>query len=143
MGDGFAEVHSAPPYGHSTVCAALPEGASSVGSPRELVDLLRRIAAECPRPVIATVVRADGDQLSVGLGRAASFLTYIPSDNDPPYFSVVGTETDGEVCFDYAGEPSFYAARNTVPFEVALVVACRFAESSGLPLPDLVAWEVT
>ena len=143
MGERFAEVLAAPPYGHSTVCAALSDGASSVGSPRELVELLRRIAAECPRPVIATVVRADGDQLSVGLGRPVSFLTYVPADNDPPYYSVVGADADGEVCFDYAEEPSFYAARNTVPFEVALEVACRFAQSSGLPLPDLVAWEDT
>ena len=121
----------------------MPYGAKSVGSPQELVDLLRRIAAECPRPVIATVVRADGDQLSVGLGRPVSFMTYIPADNDPSYYSVVGAEADGEVCFDYAEEPSFYAARNTVPIEIAREVACRFAQSSGLPLPDLVAWEDT
>ncbi len=141
MGERFAEVVAAPPDGHSAVCAALPGDAATVGSATELVALLRRVAAECPRPVIATVVRADGDQLSVGLGRAVSFLTYIPADNDPPYFSVVGAEVDGDVCFDYASEPTFYAARNTVPFEVALDVACRFAASCGLPLPDVVAWE--
>jgi hypothetical protein len=141
MGGGFAEVVAARPFGCSAVCPSLPDGAASVGSPGELVALLRRVAAECPRPLIVTVVRADGDQLSVGLGRPVSFLTYIPAHDDPPYFSVVGVEADGEVCFDYAGEPTFYAARNTVPFEVALDVACRFAASGGLPLPDVVAWE--
>ena len=141
MGEHFADVVAAPPYGHSAVCTALSDGAASVGSLGELIALLRRVAVECPRPVIATVVRADGDPLSIGLGREASFLTYIPADNDPPYFCVVGAEADGEVCFDYAGEPSFYAARNTVPFEVALDVVSRFATSCGLPLPDVVAWE--
>jgi hypothetical protein len=141
MDEPFAEVVAAPPDGYAAVCPSLPDGAASVGSPGELVALLRRVAAECPRPVIATVVRADGDTLSVGLGRPVSFLTYIPADNDPPYFSVVGEESDGEVCFDYASEPTFYAARNTVPFEVALDVACRFAATRGLPLPDVVAWE--
>ena len=32
---------------------------------------------------------------------------------------------------------------NTVPFEVALELACRFARSTGLPLPELAAWEET
>lgn len=85
---------------------------------------------------------ADGDLLSVGLGRPRSFLTYIPADGDPPYFSVVDESAgDGEVCFDCNGEPSFYAAHNTVPFPLALEVACQFASSTGLPLPELVAWE--
>jgi hypothetical protein len=70
-------------------------------------------------------------------------VTYIPEDGNPPYFSVVG---DGpkheEVNFDFNSESSFYSARNTVPFELALEVVCLFAQSSGLPLPDLVEWEV-
>jgi hypothetical protein len=142
VGERFAEIVAAPADGHKEVCASLPEGYSEVGSPDELRHQLRRIATECPRPLLAEVVRADGDRLSVGLGRPRSFLTYIPADGDPPYFSVVGDALEGEeVCFDCNGEPSFYSARNTVPFEMALEVACRFAESSGLPLPGLVVWE--
>jgi hypothetical protein len=141
MGRRSCKVLAAPPYGHSAVCAALPKGAASVSAQGELVALLRRLAVECPRPVVAHIVRADGDQLCIGLGRAVSILNYIPADNNPPYYEVVGEPAGGEVCFDYAEEPTYYAARNTVPFEVALQVACRFAGSSGLPLPDLVAWE--
>jgi len=124
------------------VCASLPDGRTEVESPEELRRWLRRIAAECPRPLLAEVVRTDGDRLSVGLGRPRSFLTYIPADGDPPYFSVVGDASEGEeICFDCNGEPSFYSARNTVPFEEAMEVACRFIGSSGLPLPAEVAWE--
>ena len=142
MGEQFAEIVAAPAYGHKLVCASLPDGCTEVASPDDLRQWLRRIATECPRPLLAEVVRADGDRLSVGLGCPRSFLTYIPADGDPPYFSVLDEAAgDGEVCFDCNGEPSFYAARNTVPFAVALEVASRFAASGGLPLPDLVAWE--
>jgi hypothetical protein len=138
----FAEIVAVPADGHKVVCASLPDGCIEVESPEELKRWLRQISAECPRPLLAEVVRADGDRLSVGLGRPCSFLTYIPADGNPPYFSVVGGAPEGEeVNFDCNGESSFYSARNTVPFEVALEVACRFAQSSGLPLPELVAWE--
>lgn len=142
MVERFAEIVAVPADGHALVCASLPGGGTSVGSAEELRWWLQLIAAECPRPLLAEVVRADGDRLSVGLGRSRSFLTYIPANGDPPYFSVVDESAgNGEVCFDCNGEPSFYAARNTVPFALALEVACRFASSAGLPLPELVAWE--
>lgn len=138
----FAEIIAAPAYGHKQVCASLPEGCTEASSPDELRQCLQRIAAEVPRPLLAEVVRADGDQLSVGLGRLRSFLTYIPENGAPPYFSVVDESVDDdEVCFDCNGEPSYYSARNTVPFEVALEVACQFAGQSGLPLPTSVVWE--
>lgn len=141
MGQRLAEVIAAPPYGYSEVSAALPSGAISVESPAELCALLQRIADSCPRPLIACVIRSDGDQLCIGLGRPVSHLNYIPADNDPPYYEVVGAESDGEVCFDYAGEPTYYATRNTVPLAVALKVASEFAQAKGLPLPALVEWE--
>jgi hypothetical protein len=142
VGERFAEIVAAPAYGHSLICASLPDGRTEVASPSELQRWLRLIAGECPRPLLAEVVRADGDGLSVGLGLPRSFLTYIPADGNPPYFSVIDDSAgDGEVCFDCNGEPSFYATRNTVPFELALDVACRFVLSAGLPLPELVAWE--
>jgi hypothetical protein len=142
MGERFAEIVAAPAEGHKIVCISLPHGCTEVCSPDELRRWLRRIAAEIPRPLLAEVVRADGDRLSIGLGRSRSFLTYVPEDGNPPYFSVVGdAPEEEEVNFDCNGESSFYSARNTVLFEVALEVACRFAQSTGLPLPDLVAWE--
>jgi Immunity protein Imm1 len=138
----FAEIVAAPADGYDVVCAALPGGYTEVGSPDELRRWLRQIAAECPRPLLAEVVRTDGDRLTIGLGRARSLLTYIPEDGDPPYFSVVGEAPEGEAMnFDCNRESSFYSARNTVPFDVALEVVCRFAESSGLPLPEMVVWE--
>jgi hypothetical protein len=142
MGKPFAAVVATPPHGRKSVCPSLPGGHAEVASPRQLERLLRRISAECCRPILAEVVRTDGDRLSVGLGRPRSFLTYVPEDGDPPYFSVVGdAPEDEDVCFDCNGEPSWYASRHTVPFELALKVVRRFAESSGLPLPDAVAWE--
>lgn len=138
----FAKIVAAPASGYKSVCASMPGGSVAIASTDELQCWLRRIAAECPRPLLVDIVRADGDRLSVGLGRTRSFMTYIPADGNPPYFSVVGDalETE-EVNFDYNGESSFYSARNTVPFEIALEVACRFAHGSDLPLPDLVRWE--
>jgi hypothetical protein len=139
----LAEVSASPPYGQVQVAAsdALPDGHAAVRTVEDLQKLLRAIAADCPRPVIVTVIRADGDMLSIGVGRPVSFLTFIPKDNMPPYFSVhVASNPEEEVCFDYNGEPSFYSARNTVPFELALEVVRRFVLSSGLPLPDLVPW---
>lgn len=88
------------------------------------------------------MVRAGGDVLSTGLGRPRSFVTYIPGHGNPPYFSVLDESAgEEEVRFDFSGEPTDYLARNTVPFAVALDVACRFAAEAGLPLPGLVAWE--
>ena len=142
MDQRFVEIVAAPAAGHKAVCASLPQGSIKVHSADELRRWLRRIAAECPRPLLAEVVRADGDRLSIGLGRPVSFLTYIPEDGNPHTSSVVGDgPEDEEVNFDCNGESSFYSARNTVPFEHALEVACRFAQSSGLPLPDVAAWE--
>lgn len=142
MTQPFAAIVAAPAYGYKHVCVSLPAGGARIASPEELQRWLRLIAIECPRPLLVEVIRADGDLLSVGLGAVRSFLTYIPAGGDPPYFSVVDESAgDGEVCFDCNGEPSFYAARNTVPFQMALEVACRFASSAGLPLPELVPWE--
>jgi hypothetical protein len=142
MPEWFAKISVAPAAGHKEVCASLPSGYTEVRSPGGLRYWLRLIAAECPRPLLANVIRTDGDVLSIGLGRPRSFLTYIPADGNPPYFSVVGDAPEGEeVNFDCNKESSFYSARNTVPFEVALEVVCRFAQSSDLPLPDLVEWE--
>ena len=142
MDEALAVVVAAPPDGYSEVCPALPDGSARVGSLDALEPLLRQVAAEVPRPVLATVIRGDGDQLSIGLGGPESFLTYVPKDGMPPYFNVLGDgPEDDEVCFDYNGEPSFYSASNTVSFELALEVARRFVMASGLPLPDLVAWE--
>ena len=138
----FAEIVAIPSHNHKQVCASLPDGRTEVASPDDLRHWLRKIAGECPRPLLVDVVRADGDRLSIGVGRLWSFLTYIAEDGDPPYFSVVGDAPEGEeINFDCNGESSFYSTRNTVPFELALDVACRFAASSGLPLPALVAWE--
>src|SRR5262249_36968825 len=140
MATPLAQVWASPPYGQVVLSSALPDGHTAVDTPDDLQRLLRAIAADCQRPVIATVVRPDGDMLSIGLGRPVSFLTFIPSDNMPPYFSVyVPANSEEEVCFDYNGEPSFYSSRNTVPFELALEVVERFVLSNGLPLPDLVA----
>ena len=141
MGARFAEIYAAPAYGHQQACASLPEGPTEVACRDELRQWLERIAAERPRPLLAEVIRSDGDRLSVGLGRLRSFLSYVAADGNPPYFSVVGDAQQGKVCFDRNGEPSYFAARDTVPFEVALEVACRFAQSRGLPLPELVEWE--
>lgn len=116
----------------------------TVASVEELQALLHQMAKECLRPVIATVVRADGDMLSIGLGRPISFLTYIPKDDKPPYLSVLGADrTGGEVCFDFNSEPTFFSKRNTVPFEIGLEVMRQFVLSAGLPLPDIVVWEPT
>ena len=68
----LAEIVAAPAYGHKRVCASLPEGCTAVGSSNDLRQWLRRIAAECPRPLLAEVVRTDGDLLSLGLGRPAA-----------------------------------------------------------------------
>jgi hypothetical protein len=142
VGDRFAEIVAAPESEHKYVCASLPDGHIEVDSPDELRFWLRRIATECPRPLLVEVVRADGDRLSVGVGRPRSFLTYIPADGNPPYLSVFDESAGSdEVCFDCNGEPSFYAARNTVPFELAVEVVTRFVVLRDLPLPDLVAWE--
>lgn len=125
MAEPFAKIIASPADGYDRVCASLPDGQAVVASPEELRAWLRRIAAECPRPLLADVVRPDGDRLSVGLGRPQSFLTYIPADDDPPYFSVLGDDpADEEINFDCNGESSFYSASNTVPFELALEVAC-------------------
>lgn len=138
----LAEIVAAPAYGRKKVCASLPEGRVEVTSARQLRHWLRRINSECPRPLLAEVVRADGDRLTVGLGRSRSFVTYIRADGNPPYLSVVSDRSDEEeIHFDCNGEPSYYSLRNTVPLGVALEVACQFAQSQGLPLPEVVDWE--
>ena len=138
----YAEIFAAPAYGHVHVCASLPNGSVDVHSASELRHRLEQIAGEVPRPLLAEVIRTDGDLLSIGLGAPRSFLTYIPSGGDPPYFSVLDESVDDrEVSFDCNGEPSFYSMRNSVPFQTALDVVCQFSEQRGLPLPTMVKWE--
>jgi hypothetical protein len=131
MGDPFA-----------AICAAPVVEYAEAGSDDELVALLRRIAADCPRPVLATIRRADGDTLSIGLGRPYSVLTYAAAGDEPPYLTSVGTAAPAErFRFDYLGEPSEFGRHNAVGVEEAFAVVREFVRSSGLPLPELVRWE--
>ncbi len=131
MSEPFAEVCASPVIEHATV-----------SSPDELETLLRRIAAECLRPLLATVRRRDGDMISIGLGRLFSVLTYAGADDEPPYLTSVGTVVPVErVRFDYLGEPSEFRRHNAVKVEEALAVIDAFVQSTGFPLPQLVGWE--
>jgi hypothetical protein len=126
----------------AAVCAAPVVDYAEVMSADELEALLRRIARECKRPVLATVRRADGDMLSIGLGRPFSVLTYVGADEDPPYLTSVGGAAPAErVHFDYHGEPSEFSRHNAVGTDEAFAVVRAFVQSSGLPLPQVVSWE--
>jgi hypothetical protein len=126
----------------AAVCAAPVVEYAEADSADDLVALLRRIASNCPRPVLATVRRADGDTLSIGLGRPYSVLTYAADGDEPPYLTSVGTVPPTErVRFDYLGVPSEFGRHNAVGVEDALAVVGVFVRSSGLPLPALVGWE--
>src|SRR5262245_58894307 len=91
----------------AAVCADPVLDSAEAGSAGQLEELLRGIAARCDRPVMASVRRRDGDVLCIGLGRPYSVLTYVPGDDNPPYFTSVGNLAPDEAAwFDYHGQPS-------------------------------------
>ncbi len=126
----------------AAVCAAPIVEYAEVGSADELEALLRRLAGECKRPVLATVRRVNGDMLSIGLGRPFGVLTYAGAGDEPPYLtSVGGTPPAERVRFDYHGEPSEFGRHNALGLDQAFDVVRAFIQSGGLPLPQFVGRE--
>ncbi len=115
-----------------------------VHSIADLEEALRRIAeaSDPDVPPLATVLRQDGDQLTIGLGRPFSVLTYIAQDLDPPYFTSLGNENArGGEDFYLQGHHTEFRRRSLIPPEDALEAVRRFVQSKGLPLPDNIRWE--
>jgi hypothetical protein len=112
-----------------------------VDSREQLARLLDRIAAESSRshpPLVQ--IGNEGGVLTIGLGAPVSTLNHVPPTGDPPYMICVG-DGDEEDLVDFFcfGHHSQYAARNTIPKELARAAALEYAESGMLP--DSVTWE--
>jgi hypothetical protein len=113
-----------------------------VDSPEQLARLLDRIAAESdPSHPPLVEIGNQGGVLTVGLGAPVSTLNHVPPSGDPPYMICVGDGNDeGLIDFFYFGHHSQFAARHTIPNELARAAALEYAESGRLP--ESVTWEV-
>jgi hypothetical protein len=72
-------------------------GLIAVDSTDDLIRELDAIAERCrDEPSLVTVIRRDGDALSIGLGRPCSVLSFVASHRDPPYYASVGHAASDE-----------------------------------------------
>lgn len=115
----------------------------AIDSADELIAALERIATDHPEDTpLVTVVRKDGDMLSIGLGRQYSVLSFVGASQDPPYFVSVGDiNPSGDVVFYFNGHYSEFPPHAAVSPAEALEAVRAFVASAGLPLPSNVSWE--
>lgn len=114
----------------------------SVESEDDLVEELSRLQVRFEsRPAIVDLTLADGQTLSVGLGREWSVLSLMP-DREPPYYASVGdNRASGSIWFDYFGSPSEFPMTQAVRGEVAIDAMRRFLATGGRPTNVL--WQTT
>ena len=90
-----------------------------IDSVRALDTLLDHLQGEAAvEPFMAEVTASSGDSLALGLGTAATVLSWVAASGEPPYFSSLGDETaDGVLVFRYAGSWSEYPASSAISYE--------------------------
>lgn len=119
--------------------------------------VLDQIAASCPEgePVLADVVRANGDRLAIGLGAAVLYpedddfvpdgpltvLSFVAADDNTPYDNSVSAEPfPSDLQFFYNGQDSEFDGRAAVPLADGREAIRRFV-TMGEGVPDNNGWE--
>lgn len=100
----------------------------------DLDDLLDNIhAAAVTAPVLVSVIRADGESLTIGLGRELSVLSHVPADLNPPYRASAG-DLEGEelVNYSFQGSYSEFPITDCVPIAKARFALREFATDGTL-----------
>ena len=100
----------------------------------ELDDLLDHIhASTVAAPVLVSVIRADGESLTIGLGRELSVLSHVPADMNPPYRASAGdVEGDELVSYSFQGSYSEFPMTDCVPLADARFALREFAANGTL-----------
>ncbi len=117
-------------------------------------------ARDAERPQFVELVLADGQTLGLGVGLDLTVLSYVPADNEPPYFvsraGAPADEADGDedgdadgdeddddddddLGFDYGGEWSEFPLGTAVPFDVGVDVFVEFLTTGARS--TLIEWE--
>ncbi len=114
----------------------------SLGALDETIDRLQRKAEEAS-PIIVEVQRADGEILSIGLGREEAVLSFTAASGNPPYYVSSSGWQAGEnediLDYDFYGHRAEIRRRYLVPMQQARD-ALRFFWETGERTKDII-WE--
>lgn len=93
-----------------------------------LNEALDAIANEHPNDdAILVNVYVEGDQMTIGLGRDVSVVSFTRGCGEPPYWMLGGAGTSG-VLFYYFGTWTEFEGGFVVPMEAARAAVARFVE---------------
>lgn len=103
----------------------------------ELLARLQTLA--CRHPFLIDLIASDGRSLVLGLGRDKAVLSLAGPEGSPPYFASIGDESaEGDMSFNYHGEPTDFRLCHVVPILAARMAATQFL--SEPELPEAVRW---
>lgn len=105
-----------------------------------LLDSLHERFRVSSTPTLVVVQLDNGDSLSIGLGLEMSVLDHVKADNDPPYYTSLGTSgNEGEISFLFGNQESEYSLGNAVTMDQARKALTYFCETGKLT--DALSWE--
>jgi hypothetical protein len=120
---------------------------------RLLDEIDQALPAEAP--VLVSVVRASGDSLAIGLGRAILYpedenadeppdltiLNYCSASGEgPSYTSRSDSPFEGDLSFFYLGQESEFDGSAAIAKDAARAAIRQFVSGTGLP--DSIDWEM-
>lgn len=117
-------------------------GRFTVNSIRELNELLDRESRRAERDeyfVLASIERAAGDMLLIGLGGEATSIEYYFGDGSDTSLGAVREGESEPVSFFAYGDESEYPPQCAIPIDVARQIIREYVEAGTLS--KLVQWE--
>lgn len=132
---------------------------TEVSTIADLDSLLDHLTAESPTeaPYLVTVIRANGDTLTIGLGtpllvdeagellpgsfeQPLTVISFVSQSGDPPYYaSRTSAPASHNFVFFMCGHWTEFAACNAIPEPLARRAVREFVASNEMPA--LVEWE--
>lgn len=96
-------------------------------------------------PIIAELVRDNGDSMHIGLGLERTVLGFMSGNGSRPNLISLDSEyeenkgEDATLIFFYGEHDSEFFVKNSIPFSVGLDVFCAFFETGNLS--QSIVWE--
>jgi hypothetical protein len=92
------------------------------------------------RPFMAELIATNGNSLSMGLGREETVLSWVPANNDPPYYASKGNpNAEGTIVFYYSGDWSEFPRWSAVPVPAGWATMREFFQTGERP--STVEWQ--
>jgi hypothetical protein len=93
------------------------DGQAEVASVEDLDGVLDELTDQAlEKPFMVELISPNGDSLAAGLGLDESVLSWVPGDQNPPYYASKGDgAAEGTVVFHYRGDWSEFPRWSAVP----------------------------